>query len=798
MRYIRHLGPVLLLFLSLLKVSNLSARESFQLSYGEKVSILSDKAFRKKEGEIFEAIGNVVIAHGASTLYGEKATLSLLDGNVHVVGNVRYIGNGMTLYGSELSYNFKSEFLEVKNSRIIAENYNVLGREISRVSSDVVVALDAEYTTCRDCPESWTIYGKRVHITTGQYVRIEHAFLKAKGVIVMYFPYIIFPIKKERESGLLFPKLSFDLENGATFQQPVFWAINPTSDLTFTPSVFARNGVGSELQFRKMFGESKWVEFNSLNSFDRVYLPEKNSDDLSGDHYSRLFAQYEQKFTFGNSLNHHFYYNGSRDLDMVRDYDPYLKDSMKGSYLGGGGFFDGNFRFGTLTFESYFHRNQFVENPKEFDHSFVQVLPKVSLSTTRFSLVKPEIIFFRELSSALNADMTIFRQNHVTTPGPIRNAERLNLTPYLNWDYGDVGPVNFQTRATLDYQEYRFPYETLDKEYKKSGVIYQTEASFGIEKIYGMAYKEEVSPDQVDWKKYDKEDEKSKINVKDESKVIGSLPKFEESYGKEAIRYLNHSYKYGQDYKLVHYFTTDQRSSGNLNFNEQIKRVEGRFDSIDSIRDRKNELATSSTSLGIPTRNTLEVQWNNSFIKKSINDRPLLDLSDQSNRLFYNYKRLGYFNLSQGWMLEEDIESDLERLTRLAVFTGLAFDTVSFDVSEYYLYLYQKHVMTVSLRKNIGQHSISGRFTYDSLPASLRKFLTLEGKIVPIDVIHLKARYDYNIENKLTSEQFYDIEYRPLNNCWMIDFTYNKTQIDSRYSVNFAINYNTKSFAGVN
>ena len=66
---------------------------------------------------------------------------------------------------------------------------------------------EAEYTTVKIGPESWSIYGKKINITQGEYIRIKHGYLKIKGVIAFYFPYLIFPIKKERESGILFPRL---------------------------------------------------------------------------------------------------------------------------------------------------------------------------------------------------------------------------------------------------------------------------------------------------------------------------------------------------------------------------------------------------------------------------------------------------------------------------------------------------------------------------------------------------------------------------------------------------------------
>ena len=56
-----------------------------------------------------------------------------------------------------------------------------------------------------------------VHITLNEYIRIWHAYVKAKGVSILYLPYLILPIKKERESGLLSPTLSLTNREGYHF-----------------------------------------------------------------------------------------------------------------------------------------------------------------------------------------------------------------------------------------------------------------------------------------------------------------------------------------------------------------------------------------------------------------------------------------------------------------------------------------------------------------------------------------------------------------------------------------------------
>ena len=98
------------------------ARESFEFDLGQKINILSDKAFRKASENEFEAIGNVVITNLNNSIYGEKALINFTTGETKVEGNVRYIAPGMTLYGTKLNYNFLTKAIDLNNARVVSEN----------------------------------------------------------------------------------------------------------------------------------------------------------------------------------------------------------------------------------------------------------------------------------------------------------------------------------------------------------------------------------------------------------------------------------------------------------------------------------------------------------------------------------------------------------------------------------------------------------------------------------------------------------------------------------------------------
>ena len=199
---------LLVLIISWVTSSHSLASNDAQLTLGDKISVYSDKAYRKNNGRYFEAVGNVVIISQKDTVYGELASLDQETMTVKIEGNVRFITKDMTLYGSHLDYNIATGAAHIKNARILTSDFNLVARELIRINENEYLAKESEFTTCKDCRESWAIYGNYIRLNVGKYVQIKHGLFKVKGVDIIYIPYIVLPILAKRESGLLIPRIS--------------------------------------------------------------------------------------------------------------------------------------------------------------------------------------------------------------------------------------------------------------------------------------------------------------------------------------------------------------------------------------------------------------------------------------------------------------------------------------------------------------------------------------------------------------------------------------------------------------
>lgn len=764
------------------------AKEFFEFAEGQKVSVLSDKAFRKADGEEFEAVGNVVITHVNSSIYGEKATVNFKGGKTEVEGNVRYVAPELNMYGAKLVYSFKDQTVDLVNARIQTDNFAVVGKKISRLSRDFIYAEEAEYSTCRDCPESWSVLGKKVEITIGEYVKLKHAFIKVNGVVVMYVPYIVFPIKKNRETGLLFPSFGLNYSEGFRFQQPFFWAISDYNDATFTPSVFGKRGFGNEFQFRQTLGARSWLEINSLQLNDEVYRAFKNDKVRSGTKTFRDFSTYEHHFELGKNFNHHFYYDRMKDLDAVRDLDFYAKDKIVGSESGVSGFFEGRNQYLSVSTKAGFKRNFFFDDPYQFDESYVQMLPKVQVSSVPINLISTDYFFMRKLNLFFNTDFTSFKQNKtIDTGGYIRNAHRLNINPYLDWQLGRLGPLKFSTKAQLDEQHYWLNQDK-DKKFSKKGIVYESEMKIEFERIFGISYEKEVPADAL------------KIVRPSETNIIGTLPSiYKDEEGTAKVKLPVNSYRHSQEIKLKHYYLSDQKTKGNGTFLNQIESDNGQFDYVDALREKEYQNNQISARDSLPLSNTVELQWNHILIKKSPHRLNAI-LDGQYLKDNFNYNKIAFIDISQGLDLNLENADLNERLTRLYVHTGLAINDYTLDMKEFYFHQTSEHKFSFSFSKYFDRFRIGTEFNYNSFNSSttpILKTVAITGGLNLNDLIQFSTSHDYNMRTKVLSKSSYGVIYSPLNNCWKLELNYATDLIDKRIGFNLLINYNDNTFQGL-
>ena len=204
----------------------------------------------------YTAIGEVVIKKGDRVL---KSDYARLDRNTMIAearGKVVYTAGGDELRGDQLTIDLKKQTGEVEKGRLFLKknNYHVTGTRIWKTGESTYRILDGTVTSCDGEDPPWIIKAKDFDVTVEGYGELHHASLRARNIPVLYTPYLIFPAKTKRQSGLLMPEPGLSNPNGLTLNVPFFWAINDSLDATFYQYLMTKRGYMQGAEFRYVAG----------------------------------------------------------------------------------------------------------------------------------------------------------------------------------------------------------------------------------------------------------------------------------------------------------------------------------------------------------------------------------------------------------------------------------------------------------------------------------------------------------------------------------------------------------------
>lgn len=769
------------------------AENKLQLNLGDTVSVYSEKAYRRDNGSYFEAVGNVIIISGKDTMYGEKASLNAKTGQVTIEGSVRYIGQNITIYGSKIELNMQTNALEMINARMITPDFSIVASQITKQSDKVYYAKDAEFTTCRDCKESWLVSGKEVIIELERYVTIYHALMKVKGIDVLYFPYIALPIKNKRESGLLFPTLETRVLEGFIYEQPIFWAIDETQDATFSPTFLGERGLGIDMQYRKAFAEKNWLEINSKMTMDTIYVPGERNTSRSGRHTYRHFFDIENHTQWDNSLSHHLHLQGVKDLDFYRDFNYYTDELISDTNTGLDLFINKRWDLISASVETNYKRNILVADPNEFDKQYVQTLPSLRMSVMPQVLYQQDQAFLYKISAGADVNLSAFKQMEREETNFFRNANRADVSTYMNLNWVNYGPINLNSKLSVDYQEYDFADKDEINFYKHTTFV-STELNFTLDKVFGLAFEESYEIDEFQEKdliKFKGLSENKEKKIK--GNTIGELPDFGGALTKESIKVKSHSYRHSQDFKFIHHRIVSSDENGNSRFESQINEESGWFDYRDAVIRRLDELQSNETRTSIPLFNTFELQWNNSLMKKSPRDYRYLE-DEKYLKDMFDYATLGTFNISQGVLLENESADFKEKLTRLKVDGSYVASTWSVSFSDFYFHQSNDNVFSLNGQKKFERLSLLGQYNENTFDGSRLKTLRSGIQFRPHDVLGFSYLRDYDLDADENVSTIYQVDFMPHNNCWIINLNYRENFIEQRFAFNFEFNFGSDEF----
>ncbi|HDX8380110.1 TPA: LPS assembly protein LptD [Aeromonas salmonicida] len=283
-----------------------------------------------KQGGTAVYQGDVKVRQGVRKFDSDYAELDQKSRDVIAIGNIYYNDGQITVTSDKT---LKSN-LDTKNSELEEGKYQVHGSPV-RGSADRVTMTNnnqnitlegAQYTTCPPGQEVWTLKAGSIDIDqTEVFGEAWNASLWLYDYPVFYFPYINFPIKDERKTGLLYPGYTQSSKNGMDITQPFYWNIAPNYDATITSRFMDRRGLMEQVEFRYMPDPAHVGSLYFENLADDKQYDETPSlnEKLSDGHRYLLNARHTSRFA-DNAMRVSIDYTKVRDRDYnyFNDFSP--------------------------------------------------------------------------------------------------------------------------------------------------------------------------------------------------------------------------------------------------------------------------------------------------------------------------------------------------------------------------------------------------------------------------------------------------------------------------------------------
>lgn len=283
-----------------------------------------------KQGGTAVYQGDVKVRQGVRKFDSDYAELDQKSRDVIAIGNIYYNDGQITVTSDKT---LKSN-LDTKNSELEEGKYQVHGSPV-RGSADRVTMTNnnqnitlegAQYTTCPPGQEVWTLKAGSIDIDQAEvFGEAWNASLWLYDYPVFYFPYINFPIKDERKTGLLYPGYTQSSKNGMDITQPFYWNIAPNYDATITSRFMDRRGLMEQVEFRYMPDPAHVGSLYFENLADDKQYDETPSlnEKLSDGHRYLLNARHTSLFA-DNAMRVSVDYTKVRDRDYnyFNDFSP--------------------------------------------------------------------------------------------------------------------------------------------------------------------------------------------------------------------------------------------------------------------------------------------------------------------------------------------------------------------------------------------------------------------------------------------------------------------------------------------
>ena len=247
----------------------------FEDDSAEPWHIAADEMSYDHKTDQYVAKGNAVITKKGRKLTADFVRFNYNTMEVLAVGHVIMTAGEDVLIGDRMEMDLEAEIGTIYNGTVfLKENhFYIKGNKIKKLGENSYFVDKASLTSCNGESPPWKVTGRNLKVTLEGYGFISHAALWVKKMPLLYTPFLVFPAKQKRQSGLLPPQIGYSERKWEEYNQPFYWAINESSDATFYLYHMGRRGDKVAFEYRYV------LDNDSKGTMMYDFLKDRKVDD---------------------------------------------------------------------------------------------------------------------------------------------------------------------------------------------------------------------------------------------------------------------------------------------------------------------------------------------------------------------------------------------------------------------------------------------------------------------------------------------------------------------------------------
>ncbi len=307
-------------------------KEPFSFDIGsqeEPWHLSADRMEINRESKQVEAWGNVHLTKQNNYLQAEYARYFWDTKWVYLKKEVKIKWDQDYIQAKEAKFNLQNKIGWLQDGYVFLKEPHLYfqGERLEKVGPESYNFQDVKVTSCDGEIPAWSVRSKKGKITVDGYAKLWHSRFQIKDKPTLYSPYLVFPIKRHRQSGFLLPEYTTSDTKGVGLNIPYYLVINQEQDATFYFNYMSKRGVmlGSEYRLTPNLFTKGIFRFDWLSDKETASTEAEEKDDYRSD---GLIRPNSDRYWIRGKFNGFLFdpdWKTKLDVDIVSDQN-YLRE----------------------------------------------------------------------------------------------------------------------------------------------------------------------------------------------------------------------------------------------------------------------------------------------------------------------------------------------------------------------------------------------------------------------------------------------------------------------------------------